>query len=263
LAHNVVIPTAYGQMIVNRNASEFDNLAKYGFSVDHRSIELYAAFIACTGPDALILDVGACFGCFSLGFAKMLEDHRPKILAFEPQEWLANCIAGSIALNDLENIVVVNAAVGAFNGVAHVPKLDYRQEASFGSLPLEECKSPTKFDWVVQEPKGSAVVDMLCIDNLRILPRAIKIDTEGMEMDVLKGATNTIVRARPVIFAEHTKGDRPAMVQLLEGWDYLTWNNDCDIVAVPAERRHLFPEINEVTKGIPDNAGGPVSIVYD
>lgn len=254
MAHNVVIPTAYGQMIVNRNASEFDNLAKYGFSVDHRSIEVYAALIACTGHDPLILDVGACFGCFSLGFASMLADLKPKIIAFEPQEWLANCIAGSIALNDLENVMVVNAAVGGVPGIATLPRLDYRQEASFGSLPLEECESPTKFEWLNQQPHGSVPVDIVSIDSLGVKPRAIKIDTEGMEREVLLGAANTIVRCRPVIFAEHTKGDRPAMIELLTNWDYETWNNECDIVAIPAERRHFFPEIKEVLKEKPVNA---------
>jgi hypothetical protein len=40
----------------------------------------------------------------------------------------------------------------------------------------------------------------------------MKIDVEGMEMDVLAGATNTIERFKPIVYCENNRTDRSAHI---------------------------------------------------
>jgi FkbM family methyltransferase len=245
MSHNVVIPTIYGPQIINRHAREFDSGAKYGTPCDNKSIESYAAMIACTGPNPLIVDVGGCFGDFTLGFARLLARLAPRIITFEPQAWLFHCIAGTIALNDLSNVQVFNAAIGAKDGYASVPVLDYEREGRFGSLSMLESPSTDPFTDVNQPVDITAYrkVDMVAIDTLEIAPTAMKIDCEGMEIDALIGAEATIGRARPLLFVEHIKSNPEELARWLKNRNYLLVFNDADLVCYPSEKREFFPKV--------------------
>lgn len=246
MKHNQIVDTIYGPMIVNRHGSEFDAAAKYGEPVDNQSIQLYAGLIACCGPKPLIIDAGACFGAFTLGWARMLARLSPRIIAFEPQAWLFHCICGTLALNDIETAMVVNAAVGKECGTANVPILDYTREASFGSLGLMES-GEKRWDYLKQEPDPGACrqVDMISIDSMGISPEAIKLDCEGMELDALLGAESTINTSRPLIFAEHVKGDRKVMKRWFFSHHYEIHYNQCDFVCIPVEKRDQFPPLED------------------
>ena len=69
---------------------------------------------------------------------------------------------------------------------------------------------------------GGEPVDAITIDDLD-LPTCnfLKIDVEGMEIDVLRGAERTIDMYRPLLYVEN---DRPtksqSLLELLFGWEY-------------------------------------------
>jgi FkbM family methyltransferase len=244
--NNQIVDTIYGPMIVNRHATEFDPLAKIGKPGDNEAIELYAALIACMGEGQLILDIGACFGSFSLGWVRLLSRFRPKFIAFEPQPWLFNCIAGTMALNDIDSVMVLNMAIGKECGEAHVPRLDYSRPASFGSLGLMES-GEHRWDYLKQDPPPteSFPVEMIAVDAMHARPSVMKIDCEGMELDVLMGAENTVALARPLIFAEYIKGDRLAMRHWFVDHDYEVHYNQCDFVCIPKEKSEQFPKLED------------------
>ena len=56
--------------------------------------------------------------------------------AFEAQRVIFHMLAGNMALNSMENVHCHFMAVGAQAGSARIPRLDYHQHGSFGSLEL-------------------------------------------------------------------------------------------------------------------------------
>ena len=256
-SHNVVVPTVYGPMIVNRHAGEYDMMAKCGRSLTHADIEIVCTLAWCCGPDSLVIDVGACFGTYTLALAKLLAPIGGRVMSFEPQMWLYQCMTGSLALNDISNVDSRPYAVGAASGIVTVPGLDYTKTASFGSLPILEFADDTSYGDIGQEVdhERSVQVPMIAIDDLHVRPSLIKIDTEGMELEVLKGAEGTISRNRPVIYFEHIKSDKDALVAWVEARDYQTYVNGCDYACLPREKRERFPQFEYEPERVTERVG--------
>ena len=74
-------------------------------------------------------------------------------------------------------------------------------------------------------------IDSLGLDRLDL----IKIDAEGMEMEVLQGAEQTIGRCRPVIYAEWLKVGEGLLRERLNGLGYSVRNYPAtaNFLAVP------------------------------
>ena len=82
-------------------------------------------------------------------------------------------------------------------------------------------------------------------------PDLVKIDVEGAETDVLRGAAQTLAKVRPILLIE-LHGTNEAVAHLLSEAGYLSrvlgsrstmlespWN--AQIIALPAERADLVP----------------------
>ena len=242
--HNVVVHTVYGPMIINRHAGEFDCLAKLGKSSTHRDIEIVCTLAYCCGPGALVMDVGACWGTYTLALAKLLAPTGGCVVSFEPQKWLYQAMLGSLALNDITNVESRQYAVGDKTALVTIPGLDYTRQASFGSVPMLEYADEHALSDIGQKPDPDRQyqTQMITIDSLNANPALIKIDTEGMEMAVLRGAERTIEQWRPVVYFEHIKGDKDALVKWIEDRGYEASVNGCDYACIPHEKRHLFPQ---------------------
>src|SRR5688500_20103795 len=99
--YTLVVPTHYGQMLVNRHdINQTASLIKRGVAIDHGDISILAAIVHLLGPNAVVADIGANFGAYSLALAPLVGP-AGKIHAFEPQRIIFNMLAGSVALNGI------------------------------------------------------------------------------------------------------------------------------------------------------------------
>lgn len=186
-----------------------------------RSLDLYGEysefeielFRQIMSPGVNVIDAGAHFGAFTVYFAAAVGG-AGRVFAFEPQRSLHHILCGNLALNALTNVTAVHAALGGKPGATLVPTIDYSKDGNFGGIALGS------------EAVGERV-EVRTIDELR-LPhcRLIKIDVEGMELDVLAGASETLARCLPFLYVEN---DRPAnsakLIELLLGRGYrLYWH---------------------------------------
>lgn len=74
---------------------------------------------------------------------------------------------------------------------------------------------------------------MITLDSVKLSQvDFIKIDVEGMEIDLLRGAAKILKKHRPMMLIEHTKSDNKAIVDMLKSFDYKTFNIDINILAV-------------------------------
>ena len=149
-------------------------------------------------PAGLFLDVGANTGVYSLlskGICPLREVH-----AFEPLPLVLRILRNNIDLNKFAaDIIVVDAAVCEETGTAglFVPTQEHGLVETSASLS-SKFKSAHSDVLTVRTIK----LDDYCrqISSKRVA--VMKIDVEGMEHKVLKGAQETIARDRPIIFCE-------------------------------------------------------------
>ena len=160
----------------------------------------------------IVIDVGANVGAHTMAFAQQV-GKSGIVIAIEPQRALFNMLCGSIALCGATHVVTAkNCALGAAFGQVYVPPLDYGSENNFGALDLGERTEG--------EPVSMVPLDSWQIQRLNFL----KIDVEGMELDVLKGAEETIERTNCIISAEADREDKiDPLIEWLSDHDYKLW----------------------------------------
>lgn len=163
-------------------------LFKTGKWEDHL-LQISKFFIA--GLDSpLILDIGANLGAYSIPLAKHLQDLGGKVIGFEPQRIIYYQLCGNVFLNRLDNYYAINAAVGEVDGEIEIPEIDYEKSINAGAFSLE--KKYRELHGIENSIKtASTKVPLVSLNNFAVdkPPALIKIDVEGFELSVLKGAT--------------------------------------------------------------------------
>lgn len=167
------------------------SLELYG-EFSEQEVELFATFLR---PGALVVEAGANLGAHTLALSAMV-GAEGAVIAFEPQRLVFHQLCANLALNSISNVFAYQKAVGAADGTLLVPQIDPASEANWGGLSLGT--------WESGEP-----VPVVWLDGMRF-PRLdlLKADVEGMEEQVLAGATETIARHRPVLYLEDDRADR-------------------------------------------------------
>jgi FkbM family methyltransferase len=167
------------------------------------------------GDGVVAIDCGANLGVHTIEWSKHMTGWG-RVLAFEAQERIYYALAGNIAINNCFNARAINAAVSSQTGTMKIPQPNYLANASFGSLELRK-QDRTEFIGQVINYSEDAMIDvpMLHLDSFNF-PRLdlIKIDVEGMELDVLAGAAKCIAERQPILYVEALKTDQNA----LRGW---------------------------------------------
>lgn len=138
-------------------------------------------------PGCEVFDVGAHTGIFSIVAAKL--GARP--VAIEPLPFLVERMKENAAINGVE-FTICEAAAYKTKGEADIGYMAHIHHPYGGSLLRTEKPNHTKLR-----------VKTVRLDDFKMSNvRAIKIDVERAEIDVLRGAPNTIRRWRPAIILE-------------------------------------------------------------
>jgi FkbM family methyltransferase len=152
------------------------------------------------------VDVGAHIGLYAVRAARELGD-RGRVLAFEPNPSARAQLEGNVALNCRSNVIVVAAAAAAASGRAtlHVPAT---ADPSFSSL-----EGGRFAEGAPVEIETETIDTAVAARTLR--PSVIKIDVEGGELDVLRGAERTIDEFRPAVLVEVSERTAPEVERML------------------------------------------------
>ncbi|MFH5925952.1 FkbM family methyltransferase [Roseomonas xinghualingensis] len=240
----VLAATNHGSMIVNRNDHHMVDQARgYGVgfqllnrsSFDMEEVDFVKALLLFRrhhfGAGVVAIDCGANIGVHTVEWARLMHDWG-RVIAFEAQEKIFYALAGNIALNNCLNVQARWAAVGASCGTINVPEPDYHLPSSYGSLELRR-REQTEFIGQSIDYTAGTDTAVIPIDAFQ-LPRLdlIKIDVEGMEIDVLEGAADTIRRCRPQMVIEVIKSDRVAIGAILSGHGYRIYPMGLNLLAI-------------------------------
>jgi FkbM family methyltransferase len=191
-----VIESEFGRFIVNRHcAYQAESLIKTGRPHIWDELNKILAFVNRLPDNCVIVDAGANIGLVAVPVAQAVLGRGGVVHAFEVQRMMFYALCGSAALNDLENLIVHNRALGSTNGTMGAGKPDYGKPQDFGTFSLVEQTGPQLEQ-----------IDVVTVDSLG-LPRLdfLKVDVEGMEIEVLKGARTSIERHLPWSWIEYWK----------------------------------------------------------
>jgi FkbM family methyltransferase len=137
-----------------------------------------------------VVDVGAYSGVYALTAAKA--NPRAVVTAVEPNPLLAELARQNIDENGVANQVnLCQVAASDVEGIALLHTSERSGESSKGSLVFEAdgpsmTVTTKRLDDLIPQPG----------------PDLIKIDVEGFEVEVLRGASQSLARSHPVIVTE-------------------------------------------------------------
>lgn len=190
----------------------YDSLYYFRTGYEEQLTRLMRAVLEAEGGS--YIDVGANVGIFCMAVADILRRSGGRALAIEPVPANFAFLEDSIGANGLGDIVdPVRCAVGDREGTLTLSQLAYGEVVN--AVPLgwgaEGTTDADILRW--SEPsrraEGVALLDspMTTLDKL-VADRDVKnvamlkIDVEGAELFVLRGATALLRTSRPIVYAE-------------------------------------------------------------
>lgn len=154
------------------------------------------------GDKGTFIDVGANIGAIALPFAS----RRPnwKVIAVEANRPIAGILSANALANRLYNVEVFHAAIGAEARLVPFPALSLASAGNFGALGFNADTGAT-------ETVRMATLDEMAPADTRL----IKIDVEGYEPEVLKGAAELLKRRDVIWLAEATIQNPAASAEII------------------------------------------------
>lgn len=171
----------------------------YGFpTADAFELEIVSKLVA---PRDVCIDIGANIGLYTLTMAQAMGTEG-RIYSFEPSPQTFTLLKENIALNSLSNITLEQAAVSERSGKA---ALTVTSESGLASLGNTGRGTIT----------GSVRVPTVSLDEYtaryNIRPDFIKIDVEGFEGHVIRGARRTLQEGDAALLIELDKKNFDAL----------------------------------------------------
>jgi FkbM family methyltransferase len=203
---NRLAKTRYGSMIYNRNDQFIGkSLELYG-EWSQNELDFMGRYIS---EGDYCIDVGANIGTHALYFADLV-GKTGCVAAFEPQRIVFQLLCANIALNQHMNVNTFNTAVTASEQIVHLPNLDPLVFNNFGAASLQPS-SNTAY------PVKGIPLDALSFPRLDF----IKIDAEGSEPEIVRGAVELLQKHQPLVYAEYyPERHSECLIHLFRTLDY-------------------------------------------
>ncbi|MEO0936648.1 MAG: FkbM family methyltransferase [Pseudomonadota bacterium] len=153
------------------------------------------------------VDIGANIGNHTLWAALFMG--ASKVIAFEPNPKAIDVLVPNVAVNGLTGIVDLSHLGVGLGAAASEGFGVQRAPGNLGAAQLEEGT-------------GALTVERADVLLKGIAPDMIKIDVEGMEIDVLAGLSGVLERCQPILFVEVDTHNAEAFSAWLNSSGYAT-----------------------------------------
>ncbi len=207
---NQLVNARDGYFVANQNDAFVGRaLIKYG-EYSQLEMDLLRQIVA---PGDIAADIGANIGAHTVGLAKLVGSSG-RVLAFEPQPVIFQNLCANLSLNSITNVDAFHCGIGDQPDTITVPYYRYDQPFNYAGIGLDR-----RYDQGTQ-------VEVKTFDEVFTYPRLklLKIDVEGMEANVLKGARESIAKFKPVLYLENDRADQSEqLIELVMSMDYRLW----------------------------------------
>jgi FkbM family methyltransferase len=164
-------------------------------------------------PGDIVVEVGANNGSLTIPMAKKV-GNTGGVYAFEPQRIVFQNLCANVSINSLINVWAYNVACGGTTATVKVPLINPSVDNNFGGMS------------VINQQQGDQIA-VIPLDSFGI-PRCrlIKVDVEGMELEVLRGARHLIIQNQPALYVENDRRDQSdELISFIENLGYnLYWH---------------------------------------
>ena len=183
----------FGALFLSRNDALGFNLQIF----ETRELEFAERFLQ---PGMTVLDIGANQGLYTL-LASQRVGSRGRVFAFEPSPRERRALRLNVLVNLCRNVTIESAALGNEEGYSELYLVDGPETGCNSLRPpvlMEGSSRPVRVPI-------TRLDRWLCEHKIERVD-FIKLDVEGAELSVLRGATDLLNRnPRPVILAEVAK----------------------------------------------------------
>jgi FkbM family methyltransferase len=184
---------------------------------DPKTVKTFCSWLR---PDTVFYDLGANVGFYSMIANRFIS--TGKIYSFEPLPFLRAVFEQHIAINK-KHIQHNNISIRPFAISDHEKEIPFSNDVKLrdGNTYIESAENFTN-------AKDGILVKCYSVDELLQqgydAPNILKIDVEGAELDVLKGAINTLEQYKPHILLAthdcHLPGVKDQCIELLQQLGY-------------------------------------------
>ncbi len=181
---------------------EYDFASRYD-RFDKRQYEpvFYLALTKEIKAGMCVVDIGAHIGMLTLAAAKRVGP-TGRVYAFEPAQESVRILRRHVEFNKWnERIEVVQAVVSDQNGRLPFYVYGASMAASLSRTNVEVLNSERRTSPVSMVEVPSVTLDTFCKEH-KFMPDVIKVDVEGAELLVLRGAQNLLLDISPVVLCE-------------------------------------------------------------
>jgi FkbM family methyltransferase len=222
------------------NLSEGIDLSLYLFGSFQKHV--LESGLARLEPGAVVIDVGANLGQMTLSYAKSPSTAR--VYAFEPTDYAFSKLQTNLELNPALRQKVV--ATKAFVSDEHsaVAELTAYSSWPVGGRPAADQTTHPIHGGVVMPASGTPSVTLDEFVEQEDITRVdlIKIDTDGHELQVLRGARRVIQQHQPAIIFEW--GQYVLRERGVDPADFFRYFEDFDCRLINLANRHVVTPEN-------------------
>ncbi|MGC4022148.1 MAG: FkbM family methyltransferase [Cyclobacteriaceae bacterium] len=155
--------------------------------------ESFNQLLSLCRQDSVVLDIGTNIGWVALNLAAKASDG--KVIGFEPDPFNYSIAINNLRINQRSNLQVFPIGLGSENSKLN---LEIRTPSNRGGNRIAPPNSQSASFSEVEIKKLDNFLDDQKIDRVDL----IKIDVEGFELKVLKGASEILKKCKPILFIE-------------------------------------------------------------
>ncbi len=186
--------TDHGQMLFDADDTYIGKELREAGRYSWEEVDLMCNLLE---PGSIVVEAGAHIGTMTVPMAKKCR----VIFAFEPQRLVFQMLCANLALNGVLNVRAFEQALGEADGHLLVPP---------SALGVRNTGGVTLKGLTEGDPVVCRSVDSLGLPKLDLL----KLDVEEMELEVLRGARNTIAACRPLLYLESNRDHEPIFAEI-------------------------------------------------
>jgi FkbM family methyltransferase len=183
-----------------------------------------ALFARLLPENAILWDCGAFLGSFTLGVAR--QSKLSSALAIEANPELAPFLESNLTRLSPYPATAISGGIGAHRGTLRLLPQD----------KIAQNRGSQTYDFEETEPSGPGTIPCHTLKDLRALHgdyTALKLDVEGMEVDIIKGDYMYVKDRQPILWVECN--ENRGSLQILSAMKSLGY--DPVYIAFPAFRK--------------------------
>lgn len=188
--HKMEVPILTGQVM---NIVLPDNISSCLYTSKFFEVEETKGFVQLVDKDCIFLDIGSHIGYYSV-LARHLGGENCKIISIEPTPSTFDILKKN---TNFPNSIQLNIAMYSSTGKMTLNDYGYRY------MSLNSLKD-ARLDEKIEGKKIEVELDTVdnIVNKYKLKPTLIKIDAESAEVEILKGASDTINAFKPHFFIE-------------------------------------------------------------